>query len=279
VPVAGGSAAPAASSSASSIAAPGTQGNPLGFTVSSLTRARQVYQLGQQLGRNTHAFSRVGDSNAESTAFLSDFDGGSYDLGDYGYLQEALNNFHGSFARPGAAVQGFTTWGILDKTYADPKLCEATEGALACEFRIQNPAVALIMIGTNDVWARGAVPSEPYLRQIVQAAVNRGIVPVISTIAWNPSSSYYSYALAVNKILRKVAADLNIPLWDFYQSAQLLPNNGVGSYSWDPHAHLSDQPGGSAYTFREPYLQAGLTRHNLEALQALYTIYKNVVAP
>ena len=266
---------PAAPSSASAPA--DGPANPLGFSASALDKARNVYRHGLSLGGNSRTFSRVGDSNSETTGFLSDFDGGVYDLGDYGYLQSAVNHFAGSFRRMGAAVQGFTTWGLIDPLYSDPRLCRSDESALACELRLQRPSVVLVMLGANDVWVQGAISSEPYLRHIVQTIMDHGAVPVLSTFAWNPSSSYYASALRVNETIRKVAADLNAPLWDFYQSAQALPAQGIGEYAWDPHAHLSDQPGGKAYVFREPYLQAGMTRHNLEALQALYTIWRNAM--
>jgi len=252
--------------------------NPLGFSASALANARAIARTGRRLGVNARAFSRVGDSNSESSSFLADFDGGVFDLGGFGYLQSAVNQFSGSFRRTGAAVQGFTSWGVTNPVYADPRLCRSTESALVCELRLQKPVVVLVMIGTNDVWVQGSTPSEPYLRQIVQNCIDRGAVPVMSTLAWNPKSSYYPAALAVNDAIRKVAKDMNVPLWDFYQSAQSLPGQGIGDYSWDPHAHLSSEPGGQAYIFRDPFLQAGLTRHNLEALQALYTIWLNVIA-
>jgi len=251
--------------------------NPLGFTASSLENARAIYQRGLKLGVNPRAFSRVGDSNSEGSSFLSDFDGGAYDLGDYGYLIDTLNYFSGSFRRTGSAVQGFTTWGVLDPLYADPRQCRKEESALQCELRQQRPSVVLIMIGTNDVWLQGSIPSAPYLTKIVQTVKDSGAVPVLSTFAWNPNSTYYASAGKVNEAIRSVAAAQNVPLWDFARSAQSLPNQGIGNYSWDPHAHLSEEPGNKPFTLREPYLQAGKTRHNLEALQVLHTILKSVI--
>ncbi len=277
VPIAGVQpvAPPTASDTAiTSAAAPGGPDNPLGFSSTSLAYARAIARTGRRLGVNAHAFSRVGDSNTEGSSFLSDFDGGAYDLGDYGYLQDALSFFSGSFRRTGAAVQGFTSWGVTNPIYADPRICGAKESALVCELRLNKPGVALIMIGTNDVWVQGSTPSEPYFRKMVQDCIDRGVIPILSTLAWNPNSSYYQSALTVNAVIRKVAGDMKVPLWDFYQSTQALPGQGIGDYSWDPHAHLSSEPGGQPYTLRDPYIQAGLTRHNLEALQALYTVWK-----
>lgn len=250
--------------------------NPLNFTASALENARTIYQRGLKLGVNPRAFSRVGDSNSEDSSFLSDFDGGAYDLGDYGYLIDTLNYFSGSFRRTGSAVQGFTTWGVLDPLYADPRNCRKEESALKCELRQQKPSVVLIMIGTNDVWLNGSIPSEPYLTKIVQTVKDSGAVPVLSTFAWNPTSTYYASAGKVNEAIRGVAATQNVPLWDFARSVQSLPNQGIGNYSWDPHAHLSEEPGNKPFTLRDPYLQAGKTRHNLEALQALHGILKSV---
>lgn len=250
--------------------------NPLNFTAAALENARAIYQRGIKLGVNPKAFSRVGDSNSEDSSFLSDFDGGAYDLGDYGYLIEVLNYFSGSFRRTGSAVQGFTTWGVLDPLYADPRQCRKDESALKCELRQQKPGVVLIMIGTNDVWLNGSIPSEPYLTKIVQTVKDSGAVPVLSTFAWNPNSTYYASAGKVNDAIRSVAAAQNVPLWDFARSVQSLPNQGIGNYPWDPHAHLSEEPGNKPFTLRDPYLQAGKTFHNLQALQALHGVLKSI---
>jgi hypothetical protein len=49
-----------------------------------------------------------------------------------------------------AAGSGCTSAGALDPTWANPAWCEQSESPLACEYRITNPSVALIMFGTND---------------------------------------------------------------------------------------------------------------------------------
>ena len=178
----------------------------------------------------------------------------------------------------GAAVLGFTTWGVIDTLYSDPTLCLPDENALLCEFRIQKPSVALIMLGANDAWMQGSIPSEPYLRIIASDSVERGIIPILSTFAWNPKSSYYPAAMAINDAIRRVAADYDLPLWDFAKYAGALADGGIGAYTWDVHAHLSQGPAG-AYVFTPANLTYGQPLHNLQALQALDTVWRYAMQP
>ena len=67
---------------------------------------REIYALGQELGRNQHAFSKVGDSVALTPHYLTFFDKDRYTLGEYEYLQPAIDNYAGSFERYGVATSG-----------------------------------------------------------------------------------------------------------------------------------------------------------------------------
>jgi hypothetical protein len=72
-------------------------------------RVCEIYRLSLELGNNPNAFSNIGDCDATTTWFLSDFDLGPqyYSLGEYGYLQAMIDAFHGSFSRQSIAV---LTW-------------------------------------------------------------------------------------------------------------------------------------------------------------------------
>ena len=89
---------------------------------------KEIYQNGQRLGRNTHAFSKIGDCTIESPHFMDRFDKGGYNLGEYEYLQPAIDHFPGSFERQGVAVQrGMHAWSLFDPMWAaDPACNEKT---------------------------------------------------------------------------------------------------------------------------------------------------------
>ncbi|MBZ0287304.1 MAG: hypothetical protein K8I30_06800, partial [Anaerolineae bacterium] len=125
--------------------------------------ARVIFEAGQAAGRNPHMFSKIGDCMTAADYFLSAFGSEDYDLGDFTDLQAVVDYFStvqpdtdpfktNAFASPGLSTDsGFTTSSVLDSTWADKDVCEANESPLACEFRVANPAYALIMFGTNDV--------------------------------------------------------------------------------------------------------------------------------
>ena len=56
-------------------------------------RAQEIFDVGQQKGRNPRAFSKVGDSTIENPHFLARFDDGPYDLGIYSYLQPTIDYY------------------------------------------------------------------------------------------------------------------------------------------------------------------------------------------
>ena len=66
---------------------------------------RQIYAAGQALGRDAHAYSKIGDSTIENPHFMARFDSGPYNLGDYDYLQDIIDYYHGSHARESIAVR------------------------------------------------------------------------------------------------------------------------------------------------------------------------------
>ena len=131
------------------------------------------------MGNHDYAFSLVGDSNTDNPAFLAPFDQGSYDLGPYADLQPTIGYFKGSFSRHSpAAVGSFSTAKVLDPAYADSR-CSAGETPLACEYRLQKPSVALILLGTGDQhdWRN----FEARYRKIIEYTLAQGIVPVLMT--------------------------------------------------------------------------------------------------
>jgi hypothetical protein len=226
---------------------------------------REIYSKGQTLGRNPRAFSKIGDSTIENPYFLTRFDEGAYNLGDYAYLQPVIDYFAGSFARQGMAVRlGLHSWSIMDPLWADKTTCQPNETIIACEFRLHNPSVVLIRLGSNDT----GVPEsfDKNLREIVEFSVENGVIPVLGTKA----DRHEGPGNVNNTIIRQIATDYRIPLWDFDRVAQALPGSGLdldGVHLTTFYAH--------DYTLPEA-LQRGHGVHNLTALMALDEIRKTI---
>jgi len=230
------------------------------------SRARAIYQHGLQLGNDPRVFSRVGDCNSAAPDFLGVFDNPqSYRLGGaFASLDGAIANFAGSFARPSqAAVAGFSAAAVLDPAWADPGLCRAGESPLACEYRLTRPSIAFIILGTNSTWQSPA-DYEQDLRIIIQYLLDRGVVPILSTKADNLERDDH-----MNAIVLRLAAEYDLPLWQFAAAARRLPDSGLEAdryhLTWGPQIFDDAQS-----------LSFGWQWRNLTGLQALDAVWHAV---
>ncbi|MEZ4519355.1 MAG: hypothetical protein R3C44_21860 [Chloroflexota bacterium] len=66
---------------------------------------REIYDRGQALGRDPHAFSKLGDSTILNPHFMGPFDEGNYNLGEFANLQPTIDQYTGSFERHGVAAR------------------------------------------------------------------------------------------------------------------------------------------------------------------------------
>jgi uncharacterized protein YraI len=234
--------------------------------------ARQVYLAGQALGNHVYAFSPVGDSNTDNPAFLAPFDTGNYDLGKYADLQAAITFFKGSFARhSAAAVGGFSTAKVLDPANADNR-CSSGETPLACEYRLQKPSVALILLGTGDQhdWQH----FEGRYRQIIEYTLAQGIVPVLITKADDLESKEDTAASGyINGVIVRLSHEYDVPLLDLRQAIDPLPNRGLKPDGF----HYNLPPDGLTANFTGDHLNYGFTVRNLTALQMLDALRRYVL--
>jgi hypothetical protein len=230
-----------------------------------------IYLRGQQLGNNPHVFTKVGDCEMEFKWFLQDFDAGVYDLGSYQYLQGVLTQFSGSFAYRGqVANAGMSSSAIFQDYWSDPAICYPGETPLACEYRTRKPSVALIMLRTID---RNAVANGQFYSEVTRAtwySIEQGIIPVLQTIPyWGPTNPD---TMAINDVIRRVAAENNVPLWDFWATSEQLPNHGVTI-----DYHIDRPADGSGVTFfTADRMQIAANRRNLEALEVLHAVLTEV---
>ncbi len=182
---------------------------------------RNIYAIGAAIGRNPRAFSKLGDSTIENPHFLTRFDGGPYNLGDFVYLQPVLTYFAGSFGRESVAVRrGLHTWSVFDPMWATGVGCNGGEDMLTCELRLQNPSILFIHLGSNDAGVPDS--TERSLRQIIEYCLTYGVIPILGTKADRHEGSNIN-----NEIIRRLATDYNVPLWDFDLVAATLPGRGL----------------------------------------------------
>jgi uncharacterized protein YraI len=247
------------------------------------SRARQIYLTGQRLGNRRDVFSKVGDSITASGYFLTPIGLGGLNLGQYTNLQPVVNFFsqtyandHISFANTSlAAWGGWTSGDLLNPERVISSVCQAGESPLVCEYRVTKPSVALIMIGTNDVYF--GVDSATYranLDTIVKTSINMGVIPVLSTIPDNlQDPNLLTRIQEFNGIVASVASANGIPLWNYWQAMQGLNNHGLSGDGYHP----STSPTGEAAVFTPDALQYGFNIRNLTALMVLDAVWRGAL--
>lgn len=245
------------------------------------SRSRLLFLEGKKLGNRANVFVRIGDSITVSPNFLYDIGIGKVDLGAYGGLGGVIN-FYSSFdARNGnsfvmtpiAAGAGWTLNQLLQPGYSYPEAC-GQDTPLVCEYKLSKPAVALIMIGTNDSGSGSAEQFGVQLRTVVQTSIDMGVIPVLSTIPPKRIDDDQSRRVdTFNRVIRQTALQFEIPLWDYYYSMSQLPNGGMATDG----LHPSVPPDGRVYRFSVENLQYGYTLRNLQALQVLDTLWRLVL--
>ncbi len=217
-----------------------------------------IYSRGQELGRDPRAFSKLGDSTLLNPHFMGPFDEGNYKLGDFEYLQPTIDRWRGSFERHGVGARhGLHSWTVFDPMWADEKWCESGENLLACELRLQNPSVIFVRLGSND---SGSPSGFRYnVKEVIEYAIDNGVIPIIGTKADRFEGSNEN-----NDILRALADEYDVPLWDFDLLAETLPNHGLDTDNI--HLVIDELP--HDFTAAETF-QRGHAMQDLSALIAL----------
>ena len=228
----------------------------------------EVYKRGLQMGNDPTHFSKIGDCQNVSTYFLSTFDDpSSYKLGEqYSSLQPTIDHFQGSWARQSLAVKpGFNVAAVLSPLRADPNQCQKGESPLACEMRVWKPSIVVVSMET---WW-GEQPAEvyaSYMRKIVEYILSKGAIPILATKADNREGDG-----SINAAIAEVAAEYDVPLWNFWAAVQPLPDHGISKQDPD-RFHL---------TFARNYFDDPLRMEqawpwrNLTALQSIDSVYRS----
>lgn len=243
--------------------------------------AWQTFVEGQALGNRRDVFSKVGDSITASEFMYHPFGMGVFELGGFAYLRPTIDFFtrtiardHNSFANTSlAANNGWTTTTVLSASAANPQNCLPGEAPLVCEYRIVRPAVALIMLGTNDVTLLTPEEYAGNLRTILQLTTAAGVIPVLSTIP--PRRGYEPQTAFFNELIVQAAAERGVSLWDYGSVMRTLENDGLSADG----VHPSQHPGGFGYAanFTGDSLKYGYVMRNLTALQVLHTLRQQIL--
>jgi hypothetical protein len=240
-----------------------------------VNRIREIFARGQLLGNQPNIFAKVGDSITVSHHFLYGFGQGNYNLGDYSYLQPVVDFYTQSIARDNnsfansslAATEGWAAWAVLDRSMSDASAC-AGLSPLECEYSWLRPSVAIIMYGTNDVGYRTEESYYSDLSSIVRISIERGIIPILSTIPNRPDQA--QRVIRFNEIVHQVANENTIPVMEYYSATISLPNYGLTFDNVHPSSPSSGLGGAAALL--PANLQFGYTQRNLLALQSLYAV-------
>jgi len=228
----------------------------------------QIYQYGLELGNDPLAFSKIGDCGSTPAWFLGDFDRGPdfYSLGKYDELEGVIQAFQGSFGRTSlAARSGFNASSLFVPLWADRSQCQSDETPLACEYRVQRPTIAYIMLGANDVWHPDEF--EPQMRKIIEYSIESGVIPILSTKADDQEGDD-----SLNATIARLAWEYDLPLWNFWLAVQDLPDQGLQ----EDEVHLT---WGRNFFDDPKAMDKAWPVRNLTALQVLDAIWRAVGAP
>ena len=225
---------------------------------------REIYGNGQLWGRNPNAYSVLGDSTALNPHLLARFGQPELNLGEYSYLQPTVDSFANNWSRYGVAARhGLHSWSVFDPFWADKDWCLPEEDLLTCEIRLQNPSYLIIRLGSNDA---GSPTGYAYnMRQMVEVAISNGVIPIIMTKA-----DRFEGDNSNNEIMREIATNYEIPIWDFDILAETLPNRGLDDDNIHTKEYLSND-----FTLPETF-QSGHAMQDLSGLMMLDAILKTV---
>ncbi|MDL1944082.1 hypothetical protein FBQ99_17240 [Chloroflexi bacterium CFX2] len=181
---------------------------------------RAIYERGLELGNNPNAFSIFGDCQARPGEFFGVYETDEGRVADLPpNLRETVEHFTGSFNRESATAQDGTTPGALlwDQWHRGEYGCAFGETPVDCELRVHRPAFVIIQIGSHF-----ESRNTEYLRRIISQLLESGVVPILATKADNRELDH-----RINRDMALLAAEYDLPLWNFWAALSDLPNRGL----------------------------------------------------
>jgi hypothetical protein len=216
---------------------------------------RKIYEYGQSLGNDPHAFSIFGDCQTRPDDFFGVFETDPSIVESLSpELQETVKNFQGSFDRESPTAQDGTTPGALlwIQWHRGDYGCTFAETPVECELRIHRPSFVIVQVGTHF-----ESRNTEYLRKIILQLMDAGVVPILATKADNREKDE-----RINRDMAVLAAEYDLPLWNFWAAVSDLPNRGLYT--------RSDRPlQGDIYLTDDAAL-----RHRMTGLEALNAVWR-----
>lgn len=242
---------------------------------------RLIYQLGQAAGNQGDVFSKVGDSITVSPHMYAPISSEYLNLGNFYYLQDVIDHFTKTQIRNGdnsfeaeslAAGIGWSAPVVLNPRFANEDWCMEDESPLLCEYRINHPAFALIMFGTNDLGRFSSSSFYYHYERIIEASLGQHVIPIISTVP--PRVDFEDKVQSYNEVITRLATKYQLPLWDYGGAMQNIYDGGLD----DDGVHPSIPPMGirGSADFRTYNLPYGYVICNLTALQMLDVVWQAV---
>ncbi len=218
---------------------------------------QRVYQRGLRLGNDPGAFSIFGDCQTRPGEFFGVFETDPTVVQELSpELQDLVAHFEGSFNRESSTTQDGTTPGSLLWTqwHRGEYGCTFAETPVECELRVHRPSFVIIQVGTHF-----ESRNTEYLRRIILQLMDEGVVPILATKADNREKDE-----RINRDMSMLAAEYDLPLWNFWAAVSDLPNRGL--YTRD------DRPlQGDIYLTEE-----AAVIHRMTGLEALYAVWRAV---
>jgi hypothetical protein len=218
---------------------------------------QKVYERGLELGNDPHAFSIFGDCQTRPGDFFGVFETDPAVIESLSpELREVVDNFGGSFNRESPTAQDGTTPGSLlwNQWHRGEYGCTFAETPVECELRIHRPSFVLIQVGTHF-----ESRNTEYLRRVILQLMDAGVIPILATKADNREKDE-----RINRDMSMLAAEYDLPLWNFWAAVSDLPERGL--YTRD------DRPlQGPIYLTEE-----AAVRHRMTGLAALNVVWRAV---
>jgi hypothetical protein len=214
-----------------------------------------IYEYGQRLGNDPHAFSIFGDCQTQPDEFFGVFETDEAVVARLSpELQETVGNFQGSFTRESSTSQDGTTPGSLLWTqwHRGEYGCTFAETPVECELRVHRPSFVIIQVGTHF-----ESRNTEYLREIILQLMDEGVVPILATKADNREKDE-----RINRDMWMLASEYDLPLWNFWTAVSNLPNRGLYT--------RSDRPLQGDIYLTEPALEI----HRMTGLESLNVVWR-----
>jgi hypothetical protein len=273
-------------------------------------RLRRLYEKGAARGNRAAVFAKVGDSITAAPEFLTRI-AWRQRLGSGSALDSTIAFFSGetfpethacascapgnSFTRQSsAAADGWTADVVVDSPPPPPPYgfdtgrqvfhpaptIEPHESPLLSEVRALRPSLALVLLGTNDLWYRSLDSFVTSMVRIIDVLLEHSVIPLLSTIPpghWRADEA--PCADAWNAAIADLAGSNHVPLvnlWRAFTGSGMV-NEGIDA----DLAHPSVVPGDGdsavrAVNFTSSALRYGHNRRNFVTLQALTRLRRSL---